>query len=117
MKWTERRHGLVTFHFNQVLTEHSCFRSYLKRIGVYVSVKCPTGPENDEDVGYALFGCPRFREERERFRALWKSPLTSEGIGRCLLSCGQIKLHKEKRRKTHTRTRTHTRAHTSIQTF
>ena len=32
------------------LTEHSCFRSYLKRIGVYQSAECPTCPEIDEDV-------------------------------------------------------------------
>ena len=61
---TERRHGLMTFHLTQVLTGHGCFRSYLKRIGVYESAECPTGPETDEDVGHALFVCPRFREEK-----------------------------------------------------
>ena len=76
----------MTFHVIQVLTEHGCFRSYLKRIGVYESAKCPTCPEIDLDVGHALFVCPRFWEERERFRVLWKGPLTPEGIGRCLLS-------------------------------
>ena len=111
VKWTERRHGLVTFHLTQVLTGHGCFRSYLKRIGVYESAECPTCSEIDEDVGHALFVCPRFREERERFRTLWESPLTSEGIGTLFterMGCcdwsrhrggGQIKLHKARRRK------------------
>ena len=76
----------MTFRLTQVLTGLGCFRSYLKRIGVYGSAECPTCPETDEDVGHSLFACPRFREERERFRALWEGPLTPEGIGRCLLS-------------------------------
>ena len=42
VEWTERRHGLVTFYLTQVLTGHGCFRSYLKRIGVYESAECPT---------------------------------------------------------------------------
>ena len=76
----------MTFHLTQVLTGHGCFRSYLKRIGVYESAECPTCPETDEDVGHVLFVCSRFLEERERFRTLWEGPLTPEGIGRCLLS-------------------------------
>ena len=80
------RHGLMTFHLTQVLTGHGCFRSYLKRIGVYESTECPTCSETDENVKQVLFIGPRFLEERERFRALWKGPLTPEGIGRCLLS-------------------------------
>ena len=83
LEWTERRHGLMTFHFTQVLTGHGCFRSYLKRIGVYESAECSTCPETDEDGGHVLFV---FLEERETFRALWEGPLTPEGIGRCLLS-------------------------------
>ena len=59
----------MTFHLTQVLTGHGCFRCYLKRIGVYESVECPTCPETDESVGHALFICPRFWEERERFSA------------------------------------------------
>ena len=86
VEWTERRHGLVSIHLTQVLTGHGCFRSYLKKIRVYESAECPTCPEIDEDVEHALFVCPRFREERERFRALWEGPLNPEGIGRCLLS-------------------------------
>ena len=78
-----RTHDL---HLTQVLTGHGYFRSYLKRMSVYESAECPTCPETDEDVGHVLFVCPRFLEERERFRALWEGPLTSEGIGRCLLS-------------------------------
>ena len=76
----------MTSHLTQVLTGHGCFRSYLKRIGVYESAECPTFSETDEDVGHVLFVCPRFLEERERFRALWEGPLTPEGIERCLLS-------------------------------
>ena len=74
------------------------------------SVTCP---ETYEDMRHALFVCPRFWEERERFRALREGPLTPEGIGRCLLSSqrgwdaviglatggGQIKLHNARRRK------------------
>ena len=75
----------MTFHLTQILTGHGCFRSYLKRIGVYESAECATCPEIDEDVGRVLFVCPRFREERKRFRALSEDPLTPEGIGRCLL--------------------------------
>ena len=76
----------MTFHLTLVLTGHDCFRSYLKRIGVYGSAEYPTCPETDEeDVGHVLFVCPRFLEERERFSALWEGPLTPEGIGRCLL--------------------------------
>ena len=86
LEWTKRRHGLKTFHLTQVLTGHGCFRSYLKRIGVYESVECPTCPETDEDVGHVLFVCPSFLEERERFRALWEGLLTPEGFGRFLLS-------------------------------
>ena len=82
---TEWRYGLVTFHLTQVLTGHGCFRSYLRRIGVYQSAECPTCPESNEDMEHALFVCSRFREERE-FRALWEGPLTPEGIGRCLVS-------------------------------
>ena len=76
LEWSERRHGLMTFHLTQVLIEHGCFRSYLKRIEVYESAECPTCPETDEDVEQVLFVCPRFLEERERFRAIWESPLT-----------------------------------------
>ena len=76
----------MTFHLTKVLTGHGCFRSYLKRIGEYESAECPTCPETDEDVEHVLFVCPRFLEERERFRALWEGPLTPEGIGRCLRS-------------------------------
>ena len=60
----------MTFHLSHVLTGHGCFRSYLKRIGVYENAECPTCPETYEDVGHVLFVCPRFLEERERFRAL-----------------------------------------------
>ena len=74
----------MTFHLTP--TGHGCFCSYLKRIGVYESVECPTCPETDEDVEYALFVCHRFWEVRERFRALWEGPLPPEGIGTCLLS-------------------------------
>ena len=35
----------MTLHLTQVLTGHGCFRSYLKRIGVYESAECPTCPE------------------------------------------------------------------------
>ena len=83
LEWTERRHGLMTFHLTQVLTGHGCFRSYLKRIGVYESAECPTCSKTNKDVGHALFACPRFLEERERFRALWEGPLTPKGIWRC----------------------------------
>ena len=77
----------MTFHFTQVLTGHGCFRSYLKKIGVYESAECPICPETEEwDVGHVLLVCPRFWKGRERFRALWEGPLTPEGIGRCLLS-------------------------------
>ena len=61
VEWTERRHGLVTFHLIRVLTEHGCSCSYLKKIGVYQSVECPTCPEINEDVDQALFVCSRFR--------------------------------------------------------
>ena len=86
LEWTESRHELGIFHLTQILTRHGCFRSYLKRIGMYESAECPTCPETDEDVGHVLSVCPRFWEERERLRALWEGPLTPEGIGRCLLS-------------------------------
>ena len=69
----------MTFHLIQVLTGHGCFRSYLKRIGVYESAECPTCPETDEDMGHVLFVCPRFLEETGQL-------LTPGGIGRCLLS-------------------------------
>ena len=78
VEWTERRHGLVTIHLSQVLTGHGCFCNYLKRIGIYQSTNCPTCPKIDEDVEHALFVCLRFREEKERFRALWEGPLTPE---------------------------------------
>ena len=83
--WTSRKHGLVSFHLTQILTGHGCFRSYLKRIGVYQTADCPACPGCDEDVNHVLFHCPRFEEERERFQATWESPLSPEGIGRCLL--------------------------------
>ena len=80
------RHGLITFHLTQVVIGHGCFRSYLKRIGIYQSAECPTYPEVDGDVEYPLFVCPRFRGERVRFRALWEGSLSPEDIGRCLRS-------------------------------
>ena len=67
VEWAERRHGLVTFHLTQVLTGHSCFRSYMKRIAVYRSTEFPICFEVEEDVEHALFVCPRFREERELY--------------------------------------------------
>ena len=83
--WISRKHGFVTFYLTQALTGHGCFRSYLHRIRVYQSAECPECPGVDEDVEHALFHCPRFREERERFQATWEGPLTPEGMGRCLL--------------------------------
>ena len=85
-EWTNRKHGLVTFHLTQVLTGHGCFRSFLHRIRVYDSAECPTCPGRVEDVEHVFFHCPRFTEERELFLTSWGGPLTPEGMGRCLIA-------------------------------
>ena len=69
-----------------MLTGHGCFRSYLHRIRVYHSARCPVYPRIDEDVEHALLACPRFRNEREQLQASWEGPLTPEGNGQCLLT-------------------------------
>ncbi|KAG7188424.1 hypothetical protein KM043_008072 [Ampulex compressa] len=59
---------------------------YLHRIKVMSRPECPACPGANADVGHVLFQCPRFVEEQSRYKALWKGPQTSEGIGTCLLS-------------------------------
>ena len=55
-------------------SRHSCFRSYLKRIGVYDSAECPKCSETDEDVGHVLFVCPDFWKKEKRLGPYRKAP-------------------------------------------
>ncbi|KAG7196376.1 hypothetical protein KM043_000010 [Ampulex compressa] len=84
-RWTSRSHGSVNFQLTQVLTGHGNFRSYLYRFKISGDAGCPACPGVDEDVDHLLFRCPRFVEERSHLQALWKGPMTPEGIGACLL--------------------------------
>ena len=79
VKWTGRRHGLVTFHLTQVLTGHSCFRSYLKGIGVYRSARHVLKLMWTWSM---LCSClPAFGKRENRSEGLMRRLL-----GRCLLS-------------------------------
>ena len=82
--WTSRKHGFVTFHLTQVLTGAGCFRSDLKRFGHYRSADCPACSRLNGDVNHALFQCPRFEEERQRFRASWED-LVKMGVYICVM--------------------------------
>ena len=55
-------------------------------VSVCISAQCPVCPGIDEDVEHALLACPRFKNEREQFRASWEGPLTPEVIGRRMLA-------------------------------
>ena len=77
VEWTERRHGFMTFYLTQILTGHgfaafdSCFRSYLKGVGVYKSAECPTCLETNEDVcSYA----PGFGKRKKGLGPYGKAP-------------------------------------------
>ena len=61
-------------------------RSYLNRACVYESAESQACPGVDEDVEHALFRFPRFKEERERYRAAWVRPLSPEAMERCLFA-------------------------------
>ena len=84
-KWISRKHGFVTFHLVQEFTGHICIHNYLHCIHVYQSAECPACPGVDEDVEHALFYCPRFEQEGERFQTMYEGPLTSLRMERCLL--------------------------------
>lgn len=64
--WHERNHGEMSFHLTQVFTGHSCFASYLHKIGKTPSPSCwycdnPTG-----DAFHTVFECDAWHHRRRR---------------------------------------------------
>lgn len=64
-RWVQRGHGEVNFYLTQVLSGHGCFRQYLNRFGHANSPDCPDCVGTIETPEHVIFGCPRFRVERE----------------------------------------------------
>lgn len=52
--WIKRKHGDLSFHFTQMLTDHSVFAMYLKRIGSVRSDLCWFGCKIPNDPEHTL---------------------------------------------------------------
>lgn len=63
-KWVRRKHGSLTYHMVQVLSDHGCFGAYLHRIGREVSRACAQCQHNDDNAQHTLEQCPYFRVQR-----------------------------------------------------
>lgn len=86
-RWVERGHGEVNFYLTQVLSGHGCFRQYLNRCGHANSPDCPECVGTIETPEHVIFGCPRFRGEREDMLTVCGTDTTPDNIVERMCSC------------------------------
>lgn len=79
-RWVQRGHGEVNFYLTQVLSGHGCFRQYLHRCGHANSPYCPECTGTLETPEHVIFGCPRFRDEREEMLTACGRDTTPDNI-------------------------------------
>lgn len=65
--WVNRKYGEVDYYLTQALSGHGCFKKYLYEKQRSETAECPYCSDID-DVGHTLFYCPRWRDERQKYR-------------------------------------------------
>lgn len=65
VRWTNRKHGELTYRLTQALTGHGAYNAYLHKMGILDSPACDHCEENEDTAVHTLFGCPRWWKERE----------------------------------------------------
>lgn len=88
-KWTNRKHGELSYHLTQFLTGHGGYRQYLHRFGNDDSPLCPTCGE-EEDVEHVMTRCPRFLEERRPLPTTPNGAIAAENIIEEMLKSEEI---------------------------
>lgn len=65
-EWMDRKHGNLSFHLTQLLTDHGVFYKYLRRIGKANTDICPHCDDNLPDtLEHTLVHCKAWNEERK----------------------------------------------------
>lgn len=86
-KWKDRKHGELSYQLTQVLSGHGCFRDYLykKRASSNLSYDCAA----IDDIGNAVFVCPRWAEERSVIAILVGEDVTVNNLLNSMLEDGE----------------------------
>lgn len=79
LPWIERKHGNISYHITQVLTNHGCFTTYLARIKRKETDKCWFCEEPDT-AEHTLFRCPKWNTNRTRIEHDLKIKLNQMNI-------------------------------------
>ncbi|XP_025261982.1 uncharacterized protein LOC112637162 [Camponotus floridanus] len=93
-EWLHRKHGNMSFHMTQLLTEHGVFYSYLNRIQRVNSDTCPHCRMNVPDTAeHTLKICSVW--ERERAIMLEKIKMTSDALSLKMMTAVMINSRQE----------------------
>lgn len=62
--WIQRKHGEVSFHLSQVLTNHGCFNQYLMKYGKRETDECAHCGASPDSAEHAVFECDAWHHWR-----------------------------------------------------
>lgn len=83
--WLDRKHGEISFHVTQILTNHGCFYEYLYRIGKAESAICPFCEREEDTAEHTLERCEEWRGEREFLTSIIGNDLSLTSVVRRIL--------------------------------
>ncbi|XP_037871048.2 retrovirus-related Pol polyprotein from type-1 retrotransposable element R1 [Bombyx mori] len=79
--WSDRRHGVLSFHLTQVLSGHGCFGRYLWKVcRREPHPGCHQCGHPDDDAQHALEACPRWERSRRDLIAVLGRDLSLRAV-------------------------------------